>query len=107
VAPYTVLAVGEYWMDDFTAPGQELTVATDPKINKLSDEFGQYTLVLQCSGCGHERHAQPHALARLCGWDTSIDHVVRRLRCSKCGKKQCTWRAYLPTKPRGHSSLPR
>jgi ribosomal protein L44E len=81
-----VLAASEYWMDDFAAPGQELAVATDPKINKLSDEFGQYTLVLQCSGCGHERHAQPHALARLCGWDTSIDHVVRRLRCSKCGK---------------------
>jgi hypothetical protein len=94
-------------MDAFAAAGQELGVANDPKINKLSDEFGQYTLVLQCSACGHERHAQPHALARLCGWDARIDHIVRRLRCSKCGKKQCTWRTYPPVKPRGHSSLPR
>jgi hypothetical protein len=82
-----VLAAGEYWMDACATVGQELAMATDPKINKLSDKT--------------------HALARLCGWDTGIDQVVRRLRCSKCGKKQCTWRAYLPTKPRGHSSLPR
>jgi hypothetical protein len=56
---------------DARAPiGQKSRVATEVKILKLSDEFGQYTLVLQCSACGHERHAQPHALARLCGWDT-------------------------------------
>ena len=78
-------------MDARATVGQELAVATDLRFNKLSDEFGQYTLVLQCSSCGHERHAQPHALARLCGWDTGIDQVVRRLRCSKCGKQQCTW----------------
>jgi rRNA maturation protein Nop10 len=26
-------------------------------IDKLSDEFGQYTLVLKCAECGHERKA--------------------------------------------------
>jgi rRNA maturation protein Nop10 len=26
-------------------------------IEKLSDEFGQYTLALKCSACGHERAA--------------------------------------------------
>ena len=34
-------------------------------IEKLSDEFGQYTLVLKCAECGHERTADPHTLARL------------------------------------------
>ena len=97
----------EYWMDEPSLPGQELAMAQELKIVKLSDEFGQYTLVLKCSACNHERHAQPHALARLCGWDARIDAVTRRLRCSKCGKKQCAWRAYPPSKPRGHSSLPR
>jgi hypothetical protein len=91
-------------MDEQSILGQELAVAQELKILKLSDEFGQYTLVLKCSACNHERHAQPHALARLCGWDARIDAVTRRLRCSKCGKKQCTWRAYPPSKPRGYSS---
>jgi hypothetical protein len=27
------------------------------RIDKLSDEFGRYTLVLKCSECGHERTA--------------------------------------------------
>jgi hypothetical protein len=36
---YTLPATREYWMDDFAAPGRELAVATDPKINKLGDEW--------------------------------------------------------------------
>jgi hypothetical protein len=31
--------------------------------------------------------------ARLCGWGTRIENVARRMRCSKCGKKQCLLRA--------------
>ena len=77
------------------------------QVDKLSDEFGQYTLVLTCGKCGHERTAQPHTLGRLCGWDAKLEEVVRRLRCSKCGAKQCSWRAFPPRKPRGYTSLPR
>lgn len=94
-------------MDARAAISQEWPVALELKILKLSDEFGQYTLVLKCSACSHERHAQPQLLAKLCGWDMSIESVIRRLRCSKCGKKQCTWRAYPPIRPRCHTSLPR
>jgi hypothetical protein len=36
-------------------------------IEKLSDEFGQYTLVLKCLECGHDRTAEPMTLGRLCG----------------------------------------
>jgi hypothetical protein len=74
-------------------------------IDKLSDEFGQYTLALKCSACGHERTAQPHTLGRLCGWDARLEDVAKRMRCSKCGLKKCTLQAFPPRKPRGYTSL--
>jgi hypothetical protein len=76
-------------------------------IDKLSDEFGQYTLVLKCSECGHERTAEPYMLGRLCGWDARLEDVAKRLRCSKCGKKKCDLRTFPPRKPRGYTSLPK
>jgi hypothetical protein len=75
-------------------------------VDKLSDEFGQYQLVLTCGACRHERVASPRTLARLCGWDARLDDVARRLRCSKCGKRQCAARAVPPRKPRHYTSLP-
>ena len=76
-------------------------------IDKLSDEFGQYTLVLKCAECGHERKAEPMTLGRLCGWDARLDDIAKRMRCSKCGKKRCTLKAFPPKKPRGYTALPR
>ena len=76
-------------------------------IEKLSDEFGQYTLVLKCGACGHERTAEPRTLARLCGWDARLEDVAKRMRCSKCGEKKCSLRAFPPQKPRGYTSLPK
>ena len=73
----------------------------DPKIEKLSDDFGQYELTLKCDVCGHLRRASPHTLANLCGWDAPIAEVAKRLRCSKCGQKKCTANAMPLTKPRG------
>jgi hypothetical protein len=77
------------------------------QIDKLSDEFGQYQLILKCAECGHERSSDPHTLGRLCGWDAKLSDVAKRMRCSKCGKKKCTLRAIPPSKPRGYQSLPR
>ena len=77
------------------------------RVDKLSDEFGQYTLVLQCAACRHERTAEPRTLGRLCGWDARLEEVAKRMRCSKCGAKQCRLRALLLQKPRGYSSLPK
>jgi hypothetical protein len=82
-------------------------MAADFHINRLSDEFGQYTLVMKCSECGHERKAEPLTLGRLCGWDARLEDVAKRMRCSKCGKKRCTLRAFPPKKPRGYTALPR
>ena len=76
-------------------------------VEKLSDEFGQYTLVLKCTACGHERTAEPRTLAALCGWDATLEEVGKRMRCSKCGEKKCTLRAFPPQKPRGYTSLPK
>lgn len=55
---------------------------------KLSDHFGQYVLILSCA-CGHTRTANPQTLARVVGWDASLADVIKRLRCSKCGKRRC------------------
>jgi len=76
----------------------------DLEIIKLSDEFGQYTLVLTCGSCLRERRTTPHLLAKLCGWDARLEDVARRMRCSICGKKQCTARAVPLTAPRGYKS---
>ena len=56
---------------------------------KLSDHFGQYVLILTCT-CGHTRTAQPKTLAHLAGWDAPLAELVKRLRCSKCGLRQCS-----------------
>lgn len=71
-------------------------------VDKLSDEFGQYTLVMKCAECGHERKAVPHTLGRLCGWDARLETVAKRMRCSKCGKKRCTLKAFPEEAARLH-----
>jgi hypothetical protein len=60
-----------------------------PTVIRLSDNFGQYVLILKCE-CGHVRTAQPRTLAGLAGWDALLSDVVKRLRCSQCGKRRCT-----------------
>lgn len=57
-------------------------------IIKLSDHFGQYVLTLKCA-CGHTKTEQPRTLAALAGWDALLDEVIKRMRCSRCGKRKC------------------
>jgi hypothetical protein len=80
------------------------TKMPDMLIQKLNDEFGQYTLILTCRSCLRERRTTPHLLARICGWEAKLEDVARRMRCSICGKKQCTARAVPMTPPRGYKS---
>jgi len=42
-----------------------------PLIQKLSDRFGDYVLVITCRQCKHGRRTEPHALAKLLGWDAA------------------------------------
>jgi hypothetical protein len=60
-----------------------------PALNivKLSDHFGQYILTIQCE-CGHTRTARPQTLAAIAGWDALLADVLKRLRCSRCGKRR-------------------
>ena len=82
-------------------------MAREFHVDKLSDEFGQYTLILKCNKCGHERMTQPTVFGRICGWDAKLADVAERMRCSKCDMKECSLRAVPPRKPRGYQSLPR
>jgi hypothetical protein len=76
----------------------------DLKIVKLTDEGGQYLVILKCE-CGHTRRCYPHTLAALAGgWDANLADVARRMRCSKCNQKKCTAHAMRETAPRGHRS---
>jgi hypothetical protein len=68
---------------------------------KLADHFGQYVLTLTCAACDHVRIAQPQTLARVTGWDALLADVVKRMRCSKCGKRQCSVSVQPETKRDG------
>jgi DNA-directed RNA polymerase subunit RPC12/RpoP len=56
-------------------------------IHKLSDEFGNFVLTIRCMKCGHTREGDTFALARLVGWNASLDSIARRMRCSVCDHK--------------------
>jgi hypothetical protein len=74
------------------------------KLEKLSDEFGQYVLILKCGCCLRERCTTPNMIAHIMGWDAKLVDVARRMRCSTCGARQCSARAVPVTVPRGNKS---
>lgn len=67
-------------------------------VTKLSDYGGQYILLLKCSHCSHFREAQPAVFARFVGWEATLESVLGRLRCSRCGALRCTATVRRPTK---------
>jgi hypothetical protein len=75
----------------------------DFKNDRLDDEFGQYEVLLACQ-CGHTRRVYPQTLAAIAGWDARLTEVVKRFRCSKCGKRECKAKVLAPTVPRGYKS---
>jgi hypothetical protein len=72
-----------------------------PQVTKLSDRFGDYMLVITCRKCKHGRRTEPRALAKLLGWDASLERVAARLRCSNCGAKDCQLTTESIPRPRG------
>jgi len=72
----------------------------DFHIEKLSDEFGQYAILLNCK-CGHSRRCRPQTLAKIARWDALLADVAKRMRCSKCGQRGCEFKAEPLQKPRG------
>jgi hypothetical protein len=74
-------------------------------IVKLSDRFADYTLRIYCRKCKHERTTDPHALAKLVGWETPLVTVGARMRCSRChARGECELTAINTPKPRGYRS---
>ncbi len=69
-------------------------------IDKLSDHFGQYEILLKCNACNHTRRCFPSTLAAFAGWDTQLDDIVKRLRCTRCNEKQCTAAVHRLVAPR-------
>jgi hypothetical protein len=77
-----------------------ITMGREFRVEKLSDEFGQYVLILKCESCLRERRTTPNMIAHICGWDARLEDVARRMRCATCGAKKCTARAVPVTVPR-------
>jgi ribosomal protein S27E len=72
-------------------------------IKKLSDRFADYDLKIRCRKCQHERLTEPHALAKLLGWETTLESAAKRMRCSKCNARgECELIPLIQTKPRGY-----
>jgi len=69
-------------------------------VDKLSDEFGQYEILLTCK-CGRTRTAYPRTLAAIAGWDARLEDVAKRMRCTKCGKRGCEATVHPLVAPRG------
>jgi hypothetical protein len=51
-------------------------------VKKLSDRFADFVLTIRCRKCAHERTTEPHALAKLLGWETPLTTGAQRMRCS-------------------------
>ena len=58
-----------------------------PKITRLDDESAAYRLRITCRQCRHVRLTNPHAIAQLLGWKTTLADAALRLRCSRCQAK--------------------
>jgi hypothetical protein len=79
-------------------------MAREFKVEKLSDEFGQYILILKCESCLRERRTTPNIIAHILGWDARLSDVARRMRCAICGAKKCSVRTVPVAAPRRYKS---
>jgi hypothetical protein len=70
-------------------------------VKKLNDHFGQYAIHVRCKSCNHGREIQPVALARIFGWDAELSVILRRMRCSKCGRREPDATIGFDRKPKG------
>jgi hypothetical protein len=60
-------------------------------------------VVCECGAC---REISPHALARLVGWRMMLEELARRMRCSRCGRKDAVVMAVARPRPRGVPTNP-
>jgi hypothetical protein len=72
-----------------------------PEPIRLGDELGDYVLTIACRQCRHARAAEPRTLANIVGWEVALADLAKRLRCTKCGAKDCELTANRRPRPRG------
>ena len=87
----------------FTARGPAGNFARmrKPLVRKLSDQFGDYLLVLKCAKCQHVRSTEPVRVAKIVGWDATLESLTTRLRCAACGAKKVEFEVQRRPRPRG------
>jgi hypothetical protein len=80
-------------------------VRVSAPIKKLNDAFADFSLRIRCKKCRHERITEPHALARIAGWETELKALEMRMRCSHChARGQCELIPFTQGRPRGYRS---
>src|ERR1700733_11223755 len=75
----------------------------DLKITKLSDEFGQYTLIPKCESCLRERRTTPNMIAHIVGWTrgwrmSRDECAAQRAARNSAVREQCRSRRRAGTK---------
>jgi hypothetical protein len=51
--------------------------------------------------CDHTRRVYPQTLAAIAGWEARLEDIARRMRCTKCGKRECQLKPSSLLAPRG------
>ena len=82
-----------------------LPMRTLPDIKKLDDCFGMFLVRVTCK-CGASRDIPPDALARMTSWQTTLEALAPRMRCSVCGTKGAQVVAVPQPRPRGNPKNP-
>jgi hypothetical protein len=75
-------------------------------IDKLSDHAGAFVICVTCARCRHERELDPRLLAKKVGWNSTLQKVCTRLRCSQCQSRAVKVEVAFHQKPRGWKSNP-
>lgn len=69
---------------------------------RLDDEGALYRLAIECLACGRRTSADPHALAKIVGWATTLESLSYRMKCTKCGSLGCRFLPlHLPARDKG------
>jgi len=58
-------------------------------VRKLGDNAGYYMLELRCA-CGHVAQLEPREIAERADWDTPLDEIAKRARCTQCKQRGAT-----------------
>lgn len=56
----------------------------------LAEIYLNNDIRVACGACRHLRVIDPWALAQRIGWDTKVEDLSARMRCTGCGSRRCT-----------------